>query len=112
MQITAELEHYHDVYMYIYIDGKMVVYIITIHLYIHRIYDLGRVWCVLDCHFYITSTYNDMNIKKEKSEIFISYQLILISCMNTYDNLCNLLTIIINERSCLNDEKKTNTEEC
>lgn len=98
----------------IYIDGKMVVYIITIHIhiythtytYIYWIYDLGRVLLILYCHFYITRIciYNHMNIKKKKSEIFIFYQLILISCMNTYDNLCNLLlTIIIIERRCLND---------
>lgn len=45
---------------------------------------------------------------KKKSEISIDYSLILISRMNTYDNLYNHLTIIINERRCFNDEKKTN----
>ena len=48
MQITAELEHYHDVCMYVYISlcvcvciciyGKMVVYIITIpHAFIYAL---------------------------------------------------------------------------
>lgn len=43
--------------IYIYIlYGKMLVYIITIHvhLYIHWIYDLEE-FCIFLCHFYMTS---------------------------------------------------------
>jgi len=98
--------------MCVYIYGKMVVYIITIHihLYIHWIYDFGRVLRLILSLLYYSYTITWIYKKEQKSEIFIHYRLILISRMNTYDNLCNLLTIIINERRCFNDEKKTNEQ--
>jgi len=91
----------------VYIYGKMVVYIITIHvhLYIHWIYDLGRVLrLILSLLYYSYIQSYEYRKRNKKSEIFVHYQLILISCMNTYDNLYNLLTIIINERRCFNGE--------
>jgi hypothetical protein len=103
----------------IYIYGKMVVYIIIIyiHLYIYiyiyiGIYDSGRVLrLILSLLYYsYTITMNIGKRRKTKSQLFIYYQLILISRMNTYDNLYNLLTIIISERRCFNDKKETNKE--
>lgn len=101
----------------IYIYGKMVVYIIIIyiHLYIYiyiGIYDSGRVLRLILSLLYnsYTITMNIGKRRKTKSQLFIYYQLILISRMNTYDNLYNLLTIIISERRCFNDKKKSNKE--
>jgi hypothetical protein len=97
------------------IYGKMLVYIITIHVqwYIHRGLWLEKSFASYIVIFILLSD-SYMNIqssnKKKESERFVYYQLILISWMNTDDNLCNLLTVIISERRCFNDEKKTNDE--
>jgi hypothetical protein len=68
-------------------------------------------FCVLYCHFYITSIYLHEYRKENKNLKYpFSIKLILISWMNTFDNLYNLLTIIINKRRCSSDEKKTNDQ--
>jgi len=74
MQITAELEHYHDVCMCIYIYVYMVKWSFTsspynIHLYIHWIYDLGRVLRLILSLLYYFYTITLIHTQKKKENI-------------------------------------------